>query len=251
MPVLWHSLYFAGVGLILKAMILAAGFGKRLRPFTDTTPKPLLPTPGGETLLDRHLARLAQAGVREVMINVAHLGEKIVQHVGNGHRYGLRVEYAREPADSPLETGGAVQAVLPWFAGESFLLLAADIWTDFPWQNLMGAGRWATQGDVAHLVLVPTPSWCAQHDFCYVPQTKALLPRSAGESGYGYAGFGVFTPSMWEGFAPGFFPLHQVIASSFADPHQSITASVYHGAWFNIGDQARLEELALHCAEQG
>lgn len=230
-------------------MILAAGFGKRLRPFTDTTPKPLLPTPGGETLIDRHLVRLAQAGVSDVMINVAHLGEKIVQHVGDGHRFGVRVHYAREPAQSPLETGGGVQAVLPWFAGEPFLLLAADIWTDFPWQNLMEAGSWSINGEAAHLVLVPTPTWCAQHDFCYVPESQELLPRTAGESGYGYAGFGVFTPSMWKDCVPGAFPLHQVITSAFADPHQRITASVYQGAWFNIGDQARLEELALYCAE--
>lgn len=113
MSILRHNLYLTGVRLILKAMILAAGFGKRLRPFTDTTPKPLLPTPGGETLIDRHLVRLAQAGVSDVMINVAHLGEKIVQHVGDGHRFGVRVHYAREPAQSPLETGGLFRPCCP------------------------------------------------------------------------------------------------------------------------------------------
>ena len=185
------------------------------------------------------------------MINVAHLGEKIVQHVGCGARYGVRVEYNREPASSPLETGGAVQAVLPWFEGEPFLLLAADIWTDFPWQHLMKAGIWATKEDSAHLVLVPTPEWCFQHDFCYEPQTKELLPRTVADSGYGYAGFGVFTPLMWKGFAPGCFPLHEVITSSFSNPNLRISASVYRGAWFNIGDQARLDELSLYCVEQG
>ena len=233
----------------MKAMILAAGFGKRLRPFTDKTPKPLYPLQGGGTLIDRHLHSLAKAGVQQVMINIAYLGNQIEQHVGNGSRYGLQVFYSREPEHAPLETGGAVAAVLPWFADEPFLLLAADIWTNYPWHNLVQSGRWVGAGRCAHLVLVPTPTWSSGPDFGWDMDSNKLLPFSDEQQGYGYAGFGVFVPKMWDGMKPGRFAVSEVIQQSLAGGTVPINASLHHGAWFNIGDVERLRELEVYCDE--
>ena len=224
----------------MKAMILAAGFGKRLRPFTLTTPKPLLSVQG-ETLLDRHLHSLSAAGVTEVWINVAHLGEQIVQHVGDGSRYNLQVTISQEPKNAPLETGGAVEAVLPWFNDQPFILLAADIWTDFCWRHLLLPATRINADTMAHLVLVPVPKWLSSPDFCWNPEShKVSLPGDE-QAGYGYSGFGIFHPVMWRGFSSGRFPISQVLRTALAKDR--VMGSVYSGPWFNIGCSERLREL--------
>ena len=139
-------------------MILAAGRGERMRPLTDTTPKPLLRI-GGQTLIERHVHALARAGITELVINHAYLGEQIVQALGDGDAYGVHICYSPETGGS-LETGGGIMNALPLLGAEPFLAVNGDIWTDFPFDSL------PPQIDgLAHLVMVDNPDNHPQGDF--------------------------------------------------------------------------------------
>ena len=118
----------------MKAMILAAGYGKRLRPLTDHTPKPLVPV-GGKPLIVHHLEKIAQAGITEVVINLGHLGSKIPQALGNGSAWGLSIEYSDEGAE-PLETGGGLANALPLLGSETFMLVNGDVWCDLDFSTI-------------------------------------------------------------------------------------------------------------------
>lgn len=227
----------------MKAMILAAGFGKRLRPFTLVKPKPLLKV-GPETLLERHLRRLAVAGIQEVVINVAYLGHMIEDVIQDGASYGVQVQYSREPLNEPLETGGAVREILPWFDDKPFLLIAADIWTDFLWCELHAKFEFLRdQKEIdAYLGLVPTPDWLAKQDF-YWDSTDHMVAQSntvGTQQGVGYAGFGVFHPRLWQGANKSHFPLSDVLIPGIVQ--QRIKGFMYQGPWFNIGSYQRLTE---------
>src|SRR5256885_132935 len=143
----------------MKAMLLAAGRGERLRPLTDRMPKALVQV-GGKPLIAWHLERLAAGGCREAVINVSHLADKIVDAIGDGARFGLRVAYSREPA--PLETAGGIAQALPLLGGGPFLLLNADIYCEIDFRRLLGFDLGAM---LAHLVLIPNPPHHPQGDF--------------------------------------------------------------------------------------
>src|SRR5437763_3040003 len=140
----------------MKAMLLAAGRGERLRPITDRLPKALVPV-GGKALIAWHLERLAAAGCREAVINVSHLGEQIVDYVGEGRRFGLQVAYSREA--SPLETAGGIAQALPLLGNAPFLLVNADIYCEVPFTPLLAH---PLAGMLAHLILVANPAHRAQ-----------------------------------------------------------------------------------------
>ncbi|MEQ8661187.1 MAG: sugar phosphate nucleotidyltransferase, partial [Gammaproteobacteria bacterium] len=122
----------------MKAMILAAGRGERMRPLTDTVPKPLLEV-AGETLIERHLRNLAAAGIHEVVINVSHLGAQIEARLGDGRALGVAIRYSREPG-APLETAGGIVQALPLLGDAPFVVVNADIWTDYPFGALAARG---------------------------------------------------------------------------------------------------------------
>ena len=142
----------------MKAMLLAAGRGERLRPITDRMPKPLVPV-GGRPLIAWHLERLAASGCAEVVANVSHLGEQIVDYVGDGARFGLRVRFSREA--QPLETAGGIAQALPLLGTEPFLLVNGDIYCEIGFGPLASH---ALGSNLAHLVLVPNPTHRAQGD---------------------------------------------------------------------------------------
>src|SRR5690606_7342493 len=141
----------------LKAMLLAAGRGERLRPLTDRVPKALVEV-GGKPLIAWHLERLAASGLREAVINVAHLGEQIVEAIGDGSRFGLRIAYSREP--EPLETAGGIAFARPLLSGQPFLLVNADVYCEYDFRRLLGRSLASPAGPtlLAHLVLVPNPA---------------------------------------------------------------------------------------------
>ena len=143
----------------MKAMLLAAGRGERLRPLTDRVPKALVPV-GGKPLIGWHLERLAAAGCREAVVNVSHLADQITDYAGDGGRFGLRITYSREAA--PLETAGGIAQALPLLGGETFLLVNADIYCEIDFRAFL-AGRLGAA--LAHLVLVPNPPHRVQGDF--------------------------------------------------------------------------------------
>ncbi len=216
-------------------MILAAGRGDRMRPLTVHTPKPLLRV-AGLPLIEHHLRRLAEAGFRELVINVSHLGEQIVDYCGDGSRWSLEIDWSREPA--PLETAGGIVAALPLLGKRPFLVVNADIWIDYPFARLRGFEPGGRRD--AHLVLVDSPPQHPNGDFCLQPD-GLLRARGAGEQGLTYAGVGVYHPRWFAGLAPGFAPLRPMLDRAIAE--ERVSGEHYRGDWEDVGTPARLREL--------
>ncbi|MFW6092739.1 MAG: nucleotidyltransferase family protein [Pseudomonadota bacterium] len=214
----------------MKAMILAAGRGERLRPLTDTTPKPLVRL-GGKPLLEHQLGWLAAAGIRDVVINLHHLGQQIVDTFGDGRALGVRISYSLEP--ELLETGGGVVKALPLLGSEPFVVLNGDIFTDFDFTTLPATLDAAT---LAHLVVTPKPRFRCRGDFA---TDGARITGRHGD--YLYCGIGVVDPAALEGYRAEPFSLREVL---FALLEQGrLGAQVWHGAWTDVGTPAQLEAL--------
>lgn len=216
----------------MKAMILAAGRGERMRPLTDTLPKPLIRV-RGKPLIEWHLERLAAAGLREVVINVSHLGEKIIAALGDGRRWGLAIDWSREP--EPLETAGGIATARSMLGESPFLLVNADVYCDFPLARLAALGL----GDLlGHIVLVPNPAFRPGGDFSLASGMVGNLeaPR------YTYSGIGVLRASMVDGIAPGSkAPLAPLLRSAAANGR--LGGEVHTGLWSDVGTPERLAVL--------
>jgi MurNAc alpha-1-phosphate uridylyltransferase len=212
------------------AMILAAGRGERLRPFTDTAPKALVEV-HGESLLERHLRALKEAGAETVVINLGWLGEQIVGRVGSGSKYGLNVVYSPE-GDNILETGGGIHRALPMLGADPFLVVNADIYTDMP---LPAATL--DEDDVAHLVLVPTPEEKDSGDF-NLSGDRVCNGESAE---FTFSGVSVYRPEFFAACTPGRFSVVPMLRAA-ADAGQ-LCGSIYTGLWRDVGTPARLSEL--------
>lgn len=212
-------------------MILAAGRGERMRPLTDDTPKPLLRA-GGRPLLDYHLEALARAGFTEIVINLAWLGDRIRAHVGNGDRFGLRVHYSDE-GERALETAGGIVRALPLLGRDPFLLVNADVFTDYPFARASLA-----PGCLASLVLVDNPPHHPDGDFAL-----AADGRLAADGGprLTYAGIGVFDPALFAGHPGGVAPLAPLLHDAIA--RGRVAGEHYRGRWCDIGTPGRLAEL--------
>ena len=214
----------------MKAMILAAGRGERMRPLTDTMPKPLLRI-GGQTLIERHIHALAGAGIRELVINHAHLGRKLEQALGDGGNYGVDIRWSPEP-EGALETGGGIFNALPLLGDAPFIVVNADIWTDYPF------GELPEQPDgLAHLVLVDNPAHHPGGDF--VLSTGRVL--QGGGAPLTFSGIGVYRPELFDGCAAGVFPLAPLLRRAMDDGR--VSGAHYRGAWFDIGTPERLQEV--------
>ncbi|MEF8698952.1 MAG: nucleotidyltransferase family protein [Candidatus Accumulibacter sp. UW26] len=223
----------------MKAMILAAGRGERLRPLTDHTPKPLLRA-GGKALIAWHLERLAAAGWREVVINHAHLGEQIEAALGDGHAFGLQIAYSPEPPGA-LETAGGIAAALPLLGRQPFLVVNGDIWCDWDFSR---ARRLAQQVDArrAHLVLVDNPPHHAGGDFCLTGERVRVAPAKRVRETLTYAGIGVFWPEFFATVTPGSaLKLRPLIDDGIS--RAIITGERYRGRWVDVGTPERLAEL--------
>jgi MurNAc alpha-1-phosphate uridylyltransferase len=214
----------------MKAMILAAGRGERMRPLTDTTPKPLLRI-GGQTLIEHQIHKLSQAGFRELVINHAHLGEQIVEALGDGSSYGVNIQYSPEPGGA-LETGGGIYNALPLLGDAPFVVVNTDIWTDFPFGILP-----EVPGGLAHLVLVPNPEHHVSGDFVLSGQQVS----ESGENKLTFSGIGVYTPALFKNVAPGVFPLAPLLRKAMAAGQ--VTGECYDGSWSDIGTPEQLDEI--------
>jgi MurNAc alpha-1-phosphate uridylyltransferase len=212
------------------AMILAAGRGERLRPLTDTTPKPLLRV-RGQPLIERHVVRLAQAGVRRILINLAWLGSQISDYLGDGARYGVAIIY-REERPQALETAGGIFRALPHLGPGPFAAVNGDIYTDFPFDTLrIAAGR------DAHLVLVQNPPQHPQGDFG-LAQGLALASAT---SRFTFSGIAVYRSAFFAGCKDGVFPLKPLLLKSIAA--RRCSAELYSGLWEDVGTPERLQAL--------
>ena len=214
----------------MKAMILAAGRGERMRPLTDTTPKSLLRI-GGQTLIERHVHALARAGITELVINHAYLGEHIVAALGDGDAYGVSIRYSPE-TDGSLETGGGIMNALPLLGVDPFLVVNGDIWTDFPFDDLP-----SQPGGLAHLVMVENPENHPEGDFSL---SEGRLSQQ-GPAMLTFSGIGVYRPELFAGCSPGAFPLASVLRKTM-DAGQ-VSGERYTGSWFDVGTPERLDAV--------
>lgn len=220
----------------MKAMILAAGLGQRMRPLTDHLPKPLLSV-GGKPLLEYHLESLAKAGIVEVIINLAYLGEKIRDFAKSGEKFGLQIRYSEEP--EPLETAGALLNALDLLGDEPFLLLNGDVWTDYPLDNL--AKYPLDKNEDAHLVLVPNPDFHPNGDFS--PNASGKLENNPQLEKYTFAGISLIHPRLINNYPEKRlkFPLGEVLRHAIE--HNRISAEIFRGGWSDVGTPQRLAQL--------
>lgn len=222
----------------MKAMILAAGLGKRMRPLTNHTPKPLLPV-AGKPLIQYHIERLRRAGVTELLVNLAYLGEKIREFLGDGRLLGVTVSYSAEPF--PLETGGAIAAALPWLGEEPFILVNGDVWTDYPFERLLAAPL-ADQID-GHLVLVDNPDFNPGGDFSLDADGGLREGFECAAETYTYSGIALLRPALVGDYPERRqkFPLLEVFRHSIGQ--RRLAGEVFRGDWRDIGTPERLARL--------
>jgi MurNAc alpha-1-phosphate uridylyltransferase len=211
----------------MKAMILAAGRGERLRPMTDTTPKPLLEV-RGKPLIVHHLEAVAQAGFDEVVVNLSWLGQRVRDYLGDGSAYNLRIEYSEEP--EALETAGGILQALPLLS-DSFIVVNADIFTDYDFALLKQIDS------VAHLVLVDNPQHNTDGDFSLEQSMVGnnAVPR------YTFSGIGRYQRSFFDGLGSGKQALAPLLRNAADD--KLLTGELYRGEWFDIGTPERLQAL--------
>lgn len=225
----------------MKAMILAAGRGERMRPLTDTCPKPLLRA-GGRALIEWHLIALARAGIHDVVINHAHLGAQIEQHVGDGSRWGLRVRYS--PEAQALETAGGIAQALPLLGADPFLVVNGDVFTDLDFATAPAlARRLRDQSLTIWCVMVANPTHHPQGDFTL--RDDRLRPGN-GIAGCTFSGIAVYEPSLFADIVPGSrLPLRPILDREIAAGR--VGAHRHEGIWIDVGTVERLAQVDAAC----
>lgn len=216
-------------------MLLAAGRGERMRPFTDSRPKPLAEA-GGKPLIQHHIERFAAAGIDRIVINLAWLGDQIRAALGDGSKFGVSIDYSDEGPEA-LETGGGIFRALPLLGAEPFWSVSADIWTDF---EFIDAKRRLGPCDLAHLVMVSNPDFHPLGDFC-------LQDGRIGET-HGarltYGNIAVLRPELFAGCRPGRYPVVPLLREAMAQCR--VSGELFTGRWHNVGTIAQLRTLDAH-----
>ncbi|MEQ8426503.1 MAG: nucleotidyltransferase family protein [Gammaproteobacteria bacterium] len=214
----------------MRAMILAAGRGERMRPLTDRVPKPLLEV-GNKPLIQHQLEALRRAGIAEFVINVAGLGNQICDYLGDGSRFDVNITYSNE-GNEPLETAGGIIKVLDFFQQQPFVVTNADIYTEFDYRDLP-----ETLDSDAHLVLVNNPPHHPDGDFSLQADKLGL----SGETRFTFSGIGVYQPRLFAGLTPGHRKLAPILYEAAAQGR--INGQLYTGYWNDIGTPDRLAEV--------
>lgn len=214
----------------MRAMILAAGRGERLRPLTDEVPKPLVPI-AGKPLIEYHLEALASAGFQEIVINQGHLGSMLPEALGNGGRWGIHIHWSDEQPEA-LETGGGIFKALPMLGSAPFLVINGDVWTNYSFSRLR-----AVKCDWAHLVMVPNPVHNPGGDFAL----DCGRIRETGDARLTFSGIGVYNPRLFGSCKPGKFSVVPLLKTAMTD--HLVTGELFAGAWDDIGTPERLDTL--------
>jgi MurNAc alpha-1-phosphate uridylyltransferase len=224
----------------MRAMILAAGRGERMRPLTDHTPKPLLPA-GGKPLIVWHIERLVHAGVTELVINHAHLGHQIEHALGDGSRFGVHIAYSDE--GKALETAGGIANALPLLGEEPFAVVNGDIWCDYDFARLPAhAAAMRASGDMAHLVLVDNPPHHPNGDFLLHRDRIIDSALDAQHSKLTFSGIGLYQPVLFAGIPRGSVaPLAPLLREQIA--FGKVSGEHHRGLWVDVGTPQRLAEL--------
>jgi MurNAc alpha-1-phosphate uridylyltransferase len=228
-------------------MILAAGRGDRMRPLTDVTPKPLLAV-GGKPLIVWQIERLRAAGIREIVINTAWLGDQITTALDDGTGLGVHIVYS--PEVEALETGGGIATALPLLGADPFIAVSGDVWCDYPYDRLLPIAGEMTRGQLdLHLVMVPNPAFRPAGDFSLdLTSSTGLMASGIGKLGtapaprYTFGNIGVYHPRLFAGFSahtkfPAVLLYNKAIAAGRA------TGEVFRGRWHNVGTAAQLSDL--------
>lgn len=214
----------------MKAMLLAAGRGNRLKPWTDKIPKPLLRV-AGKPLIVHHIEKLAAAGFKEIIINLSYLGEQIEQLLNDGKQFGITIQYTKE--NPALETGGGVYNALTLLGPEPFLVVNADIYTDFPFANIP---RYIST--LGHIILVDNPAHNLKGDYHLTTENKITDEPF---NKFTFSGIGIYTQALFNHCSPGIFRLPAVFESAIKT--QQLSGEIYHGLWCDVGTVERWTAL--------
>ena len=219
----------------MRAMILAAGLGKRLRPLTDHLPKALVPV-AGKSLIEYHIDKLVAVGIDELVINTSWLGELIERRLGDGGARGARIQWSRE--SEPLETGGGIRRALPLLGPGPFVAISADIWSDYCYSRLPRA---LPSAMLAHLVLVHNPPHNPEGDYG-LDAGGIVRPRDSAGASFTFSGLGVLAPELVADFPEGaVFPLRDALRRAIAA--DAVSGEVHAGLWSDVGTPERLAAL--------
>ena len=215
----------------MKAMILAAGRGERMRPLTDVLPKPLLEV-HNKPLIVWHLEKLVKSGFKEVVINIAHLGFKIPEYLGDGSKYGIKIAYSDEQISGALESAGGIKKALPLLGDETFLVVNGDVFCDYDFNP-----DFDLQNKLAHLILVQNPSHNLKGDF----GLKDTLVLNQADAMYTFSGIGYYNPKLFRDVEMTKSALAPLLRGAIE--HGNIHGEVYHGYWHDIGTPQRLDDI--------
>lgn len=219
----------------MKAMILAAGMGNRMRPLTLHMPKPLLKV-GGKPLIVWHIEKLQKIGVQEIVINTAWLGEKLVDALGDGSQFGVKILWSHE--GQGLETAGGIIKALPLLGNEPFILVNGDVWTTMDFAPLLNV---QLQDDLAHLVLVENPVQHPQGDFTLAANKAYTFEQARSGENLTYSGVAVMHPQMFDGLESGKRPLAPLLKQAMQQ--EKVSAQKLQGVWVDVGTPERLNAL--------
>ncbi|HFS82520.1 MAG TPA: nucleotidyltransferase family protein [Epsilonproteobacteria bacterium] len=219
----------------MRAMILAAGLGTRMRPLTEQTPKPLLEV-GGLPLIVWHIEKLAYYGFREIIINIAHLGYQIPQALGDGSEWGVKLSYSDEQEEGALESAGGIIKALPLLGEETFLVVNGDIWCGYDFDDR----HMLAEGMLAHLIMVSNPEYHPEGDFAL----RGDLLKEEGKQKYTFSGIGYYSPKLFEGLPYGRRALAPLLKEAMKEG--KVTGELFGGEWWDIGTPERLEAINIH-----
>ena len=215
----------------MNAMILSAGRGERMRPLTDKTPKPLLKV-HGKSLIVWHIERLASLGFSQIVINIDHLGEMIINNLGDGSKWGVNLLFSDERQSGALESAGGIIKALPLIESEKFLVVNGDIWCDYEFETGYDLGD-----DLAHLILVKNPQHNPEGDFAL--HKNRISNDTKGR--YTFSGIGYYSAKLFEGLENKKMPLAPILRE--AAENGRVSGSLYDGKWYDIGTPERLKEI--------
>lgn len=215
----------------MKAMILAAGRGERMRPLSDEIPKPLLKVKG-KALIVYHIEKLASLGFKEIIINIAHLGYKIPEALGDGSAWGIKIIYSDEQKDGALESAGGIVKALPLLGDDTFLVVNADVFCAYDFDS-----SFDLKDDLAHLILVKNPEHNIDGDFGF-ENSRAL---NTADVKYTFSGIGYYSPKLFEALHVDKQPLAPLLRDAIKE--NKVSASLHVGTWYDIGTPKRLEKI--------
>ncbi|MFW1951308.1 N-acetylmuramate alpha-1-phosphate uridylyltransferase MurU [Acinetobacter beijerinckii] len=219
----------------MKAMILAAGLGNRMRPLTLHTPKPLLEV-GGKPLIVWHIEKLKSVGVTEIVINTAWLGDKLVDALGDGSQFGVTILWSHE--GDGLETAGGIINALPLLGDQPFILVNGDVWTTMNFSSLLNVQLGDQQ---AHLVLVENPPQHLKGDFVLSNELAYTFEQEQMGEALTYSGIAVLAPKMFSGLEQGKRPLAPLLKQAMLQ--KQVSAEKMQAIWVDVGTPERLEQL--------